>query len=90
MGAILAIKIAEYVRTGRKTLQLRKQNKKYKHNISKNYNINGTNQNITLCFSRGGNCLDVIQSELEKAKHSIHFMLFYGSSHSKINLTDKY
>lgn len=40
--------------------------------LKRNYALN----NISICFSRGGNCLNIIKNEINKANHSIYAMLF--------------
>jgi len=40
--------------------------------LKRNYNLD----NISICFSRGGNCLNILKNEINKANHSIYAMLF--------------
>jgi phosphatidylserine/phosphatidylglycerophosphate/cardiolipin synthase-like enzyme len=48
-------------------------NSNYKHSKeNRNFKLN----NIEICFSRGGNCLDVIKRYLSQANKSIFFMAF--------------
>lgn len=48
----------------------------YRSNISKNHELEFNNINLSICFSRGGNCLNKIEKELKRSNQSINFMLF--------------
>jgi len=55
-------------------------NKTVQKEMQKNYNIeietNHSKKNITICFTRGGDCNKVISNELKKAKKSIYGLAF--------------
>lgn len=54
--------------------------KGYKTNMTKNYELSSGNNamdyNISICFSRGGNCNSVIAREIMNASKSVYFMTF--------------
>jgi phosphatidylserine/phosphatidylglycerophosphate/cardiolipin synthase-like enzyme len=59
---------------------------RYIHNIKKNYYLEFNNTNISICFSRRGNCLNKIRKELEKAEEEIKFMMFTMTENSLSNI----
>ena len=49
---------------------------KNRSNMKKNYNLEFSNANISICFSRGGKCLKKIREQVTKAQTSVQMMLF--------------
>jgi phosphatidylserine/phosphatidylglycerophosphate/cardiolipin synthase-like enzyme len=61
-------------------------NKQYRSKIKKYHELSFKNVNMTICFSRGGNCLDKIKKKIKNAEKSIHALLFTMTDSQITNL----
>ena len=61
---------------------IKEHNTKKRSNMTKNYQLNFNNTNISICFSRGGKCLEIIKNEIKKANKSIYLMMFTATDKS--------
>ncbi|MFT4297761.1 MAG: phospholipase D-like domain-containing protein [Candidatus Woesearchaeota archaeon] len=59
---------------------------RYRHQIEKRHYLKFINANISICFSRGGNCLDLIRKEVAKTEFDVKFMLFTMTDSSIANM----
>jgi phosphatidylserine/phosphatidylglycerophosphate/cardiolipin synthase-like enzyme len=75
-----------YTNYFRELIKEQQSENRYNHNMSKRYYLEFKNTNISICFSRGGNCLNEIRTEIEKANKNIFFMLFTMTDNNIANI----